>query len=304
MTDVLVAGAINTDLVARVERAPESGETVTGSAFDVFGGGKGANQTLASARSGPRTAILGAVGEDEFGRQRLSDLQADGVDTSAVLVRADAPSGVALITVEVASGQNRIAYVPGATLTITPSEASTAVQRLRPRVFLTTLELPPDSIAAAIAASRESGATVIMNATPEPEGAARFLEQIDILIVNEPEALALASGSDHDDWFILAEELRRSGPSSVVITLGEKGAVASFAGERFEVGVPAVSVVDTTGAGDAVCGAFAAALAEGKQPVEALRYGTTAGSLACTVSGAQRSQPTRAEIERLLAQAS
>src|SRR5687768_7647383 len=116
MTDVVVAGAINTDLVARLPRAPEAGETVTGTAFNIFGGGKGANQTLAAVRSGAATAILGAVGQDDFGRQRLADLDADGVDTSAVLVRPSTASGVTLITVEDSTGQNRISYVPGATL--------------------------------------------------------------------------------------------------------------------------------------------------------------------------------------------
>ncbi len=302
MVDVLVAGAINTDLVARVTHAPESGETVTGSSFDVFGGGKGANQTLASARSGAITAILGAVGEDDFGRQRLVDLQADEVNVTAVLHRHDAPSGVALITVEEATGQNRIAYIPGATLTITPDEASVAVNTLRPRILLTTLELPPESIKAAIAACRKHGGTVIMNATPEPLGALPFLDLIDILIVNEPEATAL-SGSDggDQDWFAVAEQLRSKGPGSVIVTLGDKGAVASFNGTRVDVPVPPVTVVDTTGAGDAVCGSFASALAAGDTPAEALRYGVAAGSLACTIAGAQRSQPTRSQIEAILA---
>jgi ribokinase len=301
MTDVVVAGAINTDLVARVERAPESGETVTGSTFDVFGGGKGANQTLASSRSGAGTAILGAVGADDFGRQRLADLISDGVDVSAVLTRSDAPSGVALITVENATGQNRIAYVPGATLTITPEEARAAIVRLAPKVFLTTLELPAESIEAAIAAARECGAVVIMNATPEPEGAARFLTSIDTLIVNEPEAIALG-GAEDGDWFALADRLREMGPANIVITLGEKGAVASFQGDRISASVPSVSVVDTTGAGDAVCGSFAAAIATGDAPADALRYGVAAGSLACTINGAQLSQPGRAKILEILGQ--
>src|SRR3954463_13138889 len=105
---VLVAGTINTDLVARVERAPEAGETITGSRFDIFGGGKGANQALACARSGAVTAMLGAVGNDDFGRQRVEDLLTDEIDVESVLIAESASSGVALITVE-AGGQNRIA---------------------------------------------------------------------------------------------------------------------------------------------------------------------------------------------------
>jgi ribokinase len=301
MADVLVAGAINTDLVARVPHAPEAGETVTGSTFNIFGGGKGANQTLASARSRAATAILGSLGRDDFGEQRMTDLRTEGVDTSAVMVRDDAPSGVTLITVEETTGQNRIAYVPGATLTVTPDEARAAVEHLSPRCLLTTLELPPDSIAAAIAAVREHHGIVLLNATPEPEGAARFLGDIDCLIVNEPEATALLQRDAPADWFAAAEMLRERGPRWVIVTIGAEGAVASFEGDRVAIPAPPVTVKDTTGAGDALCGAFAAALARGVSPEEALRRGVAAGSAACTIDGAQRSMPTTGQIDALLA---
>lgn len=299
MTDVVVAGAINTDLVARLPRAPEAGETVTGAEFNIYGGGKGANQALGSARSGVATAILGAVGADDFGRQRLADLNADGINTSAVFVRQDTASGVALIIVERETGQNRISYVPGATLTITPTEAAEAVRRLRPRYLLTTLELPSDSIAATIEGARRAGATVLLNATPEPEGAARFLRSIDVLIVNEVEATSLL-GKAPGNWMSAAESLRELGPAWVIVTLGALGAVATFDGEQTSVPVPSVTVTDSTGAGDAVCGAFVAALASGLGPTDALQRGVAAGSAACMVDGAQRSMPTRAKIESLL----
>lgn len=301
MVDVLVAGAINTDLVARVLHAPEAGETITGSTFNIFGGGKGANQALAAARSGATTAILGALGRDSFGEARLNDLKADGVSVTGVMIRDDAPSGVALITVEDATGQNRIAYVPGATLTVTPDEAAEVAARLAPKCFLTTLELPPDSIAAAIEVVRKQGGRVLLNATPEPEGAARFLAHIDGLMVNEPEAVALVNKEVNGDWFAAAELLRKQGPRWVIVTLGADGAVASFDGERLAIPVPKVDVKDTTGAGDALCGAFAAAIAAGAAPGDALRRGVAAGSLACTVEGAQRSMPTKAAIDDLRA---
>ena len=142
---VLTAGSINTDLVVHVRRAPERGETVTGSAFATFGGGKGANQTLASVRSGAPTSILGAVGDDDFGRQRLADLERDGVDCQSVLISDKASSGVALITIE-ADGDNRIAYVPGATLTIGPNQAIEAINRVRPAAIMMTLELPHETM--------------------------------------------------------------------------------------------------------------------------------------------------------------
>jgi ribokinase len=301
MADVLVAGAINTDLVARVPRAPEAGETITGSTFNIFGGGKGANQTLASARSGARTAILGALGDDDFGRQRLADLRAEEIDVSAVAIRADGPSGVTLITVEERSGQNRIAYVPGATMTVSPDEARAAVESIRPAVFLATLELPAESLSAAIQSVRATGGLVLLNATPEPEGGARFLPDVDCLIVNEPEAAALLGRGASGDWPAFAEQLRARGPKWVIITIGAEGAVATFEGQQIWAPVPEIEVVDTTGAGDALCGAFAAAVAAGLGPEEALRRGVAAGSAACTVEGAQRSMPRVDQIEALLA---
>ncbi|HYO29115.1 MAG TPA: PfkB family carbohydrate kinase, partial [Thermomicrobiales bacterium] len=155
---VLVAGEINTDLVGRVERAPEAGETVSGSAFAIFGGGKGANQAVACARSGARTAMLSAVGDDDFGRQRLDDLLAEEIDVGSVDVTTEAASGVALIVVEEASGQNRITYIPGANLTVGPDAATAAVEAVGPTVVLATLALPEPTRRALFAAAREHGA--------------------------------------------------------------------------------------------------------------------------------------------------
>ena len=144
---VLVAGAINTDLVARVAKAPDAGETVTGSSFAIFGGGKGANQAIAAARSGAPTAMFGALGDDDFGRQRRADLDAEGIDTGLGRPQHDRRSGVALIVVEEETGQNRISYVPGATMTLAPAQARAAVDRVSTGVVLTTLEPPPETLA-------------------------------------------------------------------------------------------------------------------------------------------------------------
>ncbi len=297
---VLVGGAINTDLVARTTRAPEAGETVTGSDFNVFGGGKGANQTVASARSGARTVILGAVGQDDFGRQRLADLQREGVDVAAVTIDASMASGVALIAVE-ESGENRILYVPGATLTVTPEQAATAFDQVRPDVVLTTLELPIPTLERLYKAAREAGAVTMLNATPEPENGRTLVPLADVLVVNESEAVSLSEHSDGSpNWVDVAEALAALGPRCVVVTLGAAGAVVRD-GQRMErIAAPPVEVVDTTGAGDAFCGAMAARLAEGVDPIEAARVGVAAGSLAVTKAGAQPSMPHREEIDRLV----
>jgi ribokinase len=296
---VLVAGSINTDLVVNVNQAPAAGETVTGHGFGIFGGGKGANQAVASARSGASTAMLGAVGDDDFGWQRLADLNAEGIDCSGVMVSTTEPSGVALIIVE-SSGENRIAYVPGASLTVTSDKAISAFEQFRPGVVLTTLELPKDALSASIEAAKAAGATVIVNATPEPSQGRDLAALADILIVNETEACELLElpVSDHD-WGDLATKLVSFGPRSVVITLGSKGALLKTESETATIPSPKVEVDDTTGAGDAFCGALAAALAKGHFLSEAAKIGVAAGAVAVTKQGAQPSMPTLEEINRL-----
>ena len=298
---VLVAGSINTDLVARVTKAPEAGETVTGSAFAIFGGGKGANQAIATARSAAPTAMLGALGDDDFGRARRADLEADGIDTESVARSETAPSGVALIVVEEASGQNRIAYVPGATWTISPAQAQAAIERVQPAVILMTLEPPFAALDALLDAGRAIGATTVLNASPEAIGARKFLDRVDVLVVNETEAedllgyaVASANGAD------AALALSALGPTTIAITLGAAGAVVAHAGETRAFPAPPVEVVDTTAAGDSFSGAFAADLARGADPFTAARAGVVAGSLATTVPGAYPSIPRREAIAALL----
>jgi ribokinase len=292
---VLTAGSINTDLVARVRRAPEAGETITGESFAIFGGGKGANQTLASVRSGVETAILGAVGDDDFGRQRLADLRGDGVDIESVQVIPDRPSGVAVITVE-HGGENRIAYMPGATLGVSAEAAERAVARVRPTAILTTLELPADAIQTLIDRGKALGATIVLNATPEPAAGADLARQADVLIVNSTEARELLGwGSDEDDWSAAASELRERGPLTVVITLGGDG-VLVLGQREWRIPAPTVEVVDTTGAGDAFCGAFAAQIARSADVEYAAKIGVIAGAISVTKPGAQPSQPYWDEI--------
>lgn len=300
---VLVGGAINTDLVARVRRAPESGETVTGSDFQIFGGGKGANQALAAARSGAPTSMLGGLGQDDFGRQRRADLEADGIATAGIVAASDRASGVALITVE-ETGQNRIAYVPGATLAVRPEDATRCFWDSGATLVLTTLELPMDTLLSLYSAAIQARARIVLNATPEPELGRELMTRADVLIVNEPESLALlgiAHASGDRDWWNVAETLRGRGARDVIITLGAQGAIASTERGRFSATPPPVTVVDTTGAGDAFCGALCARLGRGELLGAALAAGVAAGTLACTMEGAQRSMPRRVDVDALAA---
>ncbi|MDF3043625.1 MAG: Ribokinase, partial [Thermomicrobiales bacterium] len=241
-------------------------------------------------------------GDDDFGRQRRADLDAEGIDTDSVVRSTTAASGVALIVVEEETGQNRISYVPGATMTLTPEQARAAVDRVKPQVVLTTLEPPPETLAALLDASRQLGATIVLNGTPEAIGAKPLLDRIDVLIVNETEAEDLlghpVSASQGED---AARSLAALGPGTVVVTLGAAGAAVAHGAQTASFSAPRVDVVDTTGAGDAFCGASAADLARGLDPFLAARTGVVAGSLATTVPGAYPGIPRREAIQRMLA---
>lgn len=292
---ILVVGTINTDLVARTRRAPEAGETVTGLSFGIFGGGKGANQAVAAARAGGQVAMLSGVGNDDFGRQRLADLTAESIDTGTIITTDRAASGVALITVD-QMGQNRIAYVPGAGWEVTAADAIAAIDAWKPDVVLTTLELKHDVLTAVFAEAKARGMTLICNATPEPSEGRDLIPMADVLIVNEQEALEL-DGSSESDWGAVAARLGRLGPKVVILTLGSDGALVWNDGEVTSIPAMPIDVVDTTGAGDTFCGAFAAFYSNGECVVDAAAKAVVAGSLSVTRAGAQPSIPTLAEIE-------
>jgi ribokinase len=296
--DVVVAGAINTDLVAVVERAPEAGETVTGSSFSIFGGGKAANQAVAARRSGASVVLVGAVGDDEFGRDRLAELGDEGIDLVHVAERRGMASGVALITVE-RDGENRIAYVPGPTLAVTGEQIVEALERARPKVYLQPNEVPLDAAQAALRRARELGAITILNAAPDAASARDLLSDTDYLIVNEVEAFDLAGRSGRFDE--IAAELAEDMHTSVVLTAGSDGAYGVHRDETCHEAAPKVDVVDTTGAGDTFCGAFASQVAAGASFEEALRWAVWAASLATTVAGAQPSIPRREAVDAFIA---
>lgn len=294
---IVVAGAINTDLVAVVDRAPEAGETVTGHSFHIYSGGKGANQAVAAQRAGARVALVGAVGDDGFGRDRRRELAEDGIDLDGVRVLDGIASGVALITVE-REGENRIAYVPGPTLKIDGDQIRRAIERVRPAVYLQPNEVPADAAAAALHAARSCDAITILNAAPDPGTAKPLLDDVDYLVVNEVEAAELLGRKA--DFAEMTEALARETATTVVLTAGSKGVYGWHDGEPLHVPAPPVTVVDTTGAGDTFCGAFATRVARGEAFSDALRWAVAAGSLATQKSGAQPSIPTAAAVDAFL----
>ncbi len=292
---VLVAGAINTDLVATVERAPAAGETVTGHAFAIHGGGKGANQAVAAARSGASVALLSGAGSDAFGEERLDGLKNDGIDTTWVIQSSAAPSGVALIFVE-KSGENRIVCVPGANLDVPAEIAGTVVAACAPGWVLATNELEPGTVRALLESAHRARIPVLFNATPDPETSAPLLPYVDMLIVNEGEATALLGGEQFDDPRETIGALRALGVETVVMTVGASGAYAGNQDVIVHHRPPTVAVVDTTGAGDTFCGALVAELARGGDLEDAVRYGVAASALSTTRQGAQSSIPWRRDV--------
>jgi ribokinase len=298
---IVVFGSVNLDLVARVARLPRPGETIAGTAFAALPGGKGANQALAARRAGAEVAMAGAVGNDPFAADALSGLAAAGVDLAWVNHVA-APTGVALIHVD-ADGQNAITVIPGAN-----SEARAATvpdaALIRGNTLLLQLEVPMDAVCDVAARAKRGGARVILNAAPAAELPANLLAAVDVLIVNSIEAAALAAAlgmPSAPEEFVTALHERRG--ASAVVTLGARGALAAAEGKLYTIAATPVGVVDTTGAGDAFAGVLAAALDRGAGWPEAISEATAAGSLACTVRGAQTALPERTAIQAAAAQA-
>lgn len=301
--DVLVVGSLNMDLRIRTPRLPAPGETLTGSGFDTDGGGKGANQAVAAARQGARVAMLGAVGQDAHGAALLAALQADGIDTHAVERIAGTPSGTAAILL-MPDGENSIVVIPGANHALTPERVRAQAARLRQaHVVVAQLECPLDAVTEALAIAREAGAVTVLNAAPVQPLDDALLGQLDWLVVNEIEAAALAGMPvpGPAEARAVAEQLRRRGPRQVLVTLGAEGLVLAGPEGTLALPAPRVQAADTTGAGDTVVGALAAALAAGRPLREALTRAQAAAALAVTRLGTQSAMPTAAEVDRLVA---
>jgi ribokinase len=286
--DLLVVGSANADLVIGVERRPAAGETVLGSDLTVHPGGKGANQAVAAARLGARTALLARVGDDAHGRLLLDSQRAAGVDTDGVLV-GGAPTGVALITVD-PSGDNSIVVSPGANGRLTPGDIRGAGELLaRARVVSLQLEIPLDTVAE-VARALPSGTRLVLNPSPPAPLPEDVLAVCDPLVVNEHEARYVLgeAGDRPEDW---ARDLLALGPRSVVVTLGAEGALVADAGGCVRLPSPEVDAVDTTGAGDAFTAALAWRLGLGQTLAEAAGFAVRVGAAAVTGRGAQESFP-------------
>ncbi|MGW2742139.1 ribokinase [Streptomyces sp. NPDC001450] len=296
--DLLVVGSANADLVIGVERRPAAGETVLGGDLAVHPGGKGANQAVAAARLGARTALLARVGDDAHGRLLLDSQRTAGVDTVGVLV-GGAPTGVALITVD-PSGDNSIVVSPGANARLTPADVRAAVSLLlTSRVVSAQLEIPLETVVEVVRNLAE-GSRFVLNPSPPRPLPTEVLAACDPLIVNEHEARVLLGDSvvseEPEAW---ARLLLAKGPRSVVVTLGAQGALVCDSSGVTRVPSVKVDAVDTTGAGDAFTATLAWKLGSGSALAEAAAHAARVGAAAVTKRGAQESYPTAAEVDSL-----
>ena len=302
---VVVVGAINTDLVITAPHLPAPGETVVGGGLQTFGGGKGANAAVAAARAGAKVVLIGAVGADESGEHALAQLRTDGVDTSAVAVFDDEPTGAALIVVD-AQGENQIVIGPGANGAVSPSHIRAALAESLPAadVVLVSTEIPFDAVAAAIQSAAAAQVQCLLNPAPVIAGLADLLAHGPVLTPNAIELNELARSLG--DASVPHEEeieacLRRLGnrtQAPVIVTLGDAGcAVRLPDGEVNRIPTHEIAdVIDTTGAGDTFNGVLAAHLATGATLNSAVSTAVVAASLSVTAAGARVGMPSASAI--------
>lgn len=302
MTEVLVIGSLNADLVVRAPRLPTAGETISGEDLKIIPGGKGANQAVAAARQRANVAMVGRVGRDGFGSLLVENLKSDGVDTSHVL-RVEASTGTAIIVVD-SSGQNSIVLSPGANGKISTQDVD-ALQG-DAKILLLQLEIPLQTVLHAASWGKTKGMTVILNPAPARDLPDELISIVDYLLPNESE-LAWLSGLPVDEVPAVesaARQLLTRGARNVIVTLGKTGAL--ILNEAMTKHIPSfkVEAVDTTAAGDGFIGGFASALLNGMDLELAVRYANACGALTATKFGSQPSLPRKAEVETFMKQAS
>lgn len=296
---VVVVGSLNMDLVARAQRLPRAGETLPGESFFTVPGGKGANQAVAVARLGGSVAMIGNVGDDDYGRQLHRALYVEGIDCQGVSTCPGVSSGVALITVDAAS-QNCIVIIPGANGLLTPRSVQRFDALLQAaEVIICQLEVPAETVAWTLARGHELGKQVILNPAPATGPlSADWFAHIDYLTPNESEAEALTgmAVTDQESARRAGERLLQLGAGKVIITLGAQGALRITAQGHQHYPASVVQPLDTTAAGDTFVGGFAAGLVRGLEEGEAIVFGQRAAALSVTRAGAQPSIPYLAEL--------
>lgn len=303
MTNIVVVGSLNMDLVIQVPTIPKPGETVLGDNFATFPGGKGANQAVAAARLGASVAMVGQVGADTYGESLINNLSTEGVNIDQIFVDEFSATGVAMISVD-ASGQNSIVVASGANFTLTGEHIQSAWEKIGDiDILIMPLETPPDTIFESARLANKRDVKIVLNPAPARLLDAELLSLVDVLVPNEHEILQVSEYYDSANTEVekAARTLIDQGVNAVVTTLGSKG-VSIVENSKNEVLLPpfSVDVVDTTAAGDSFVAALAVGLGEGKTLYEASYFANAAGALTVTKLGAQPSLPTRTDVKEFL----
>jgi len=301
---VAVLGIFVADLAFRAPRLPVMGETILGHGFASGPGGKGSNQAIAAARAGADVRMITRIGRDTFGEMAQKSWAADGVDTSAVTIDEALPTGAAFIFVSTETGNNAIIVESGAAANLSPADVAVAEAVIASsKVLVTQFEQPVETAIAGLTLARRHGVLTILNPAPAVPADPAIYALCDYVTPNETEAETITGQKVETEAEALAaaKAFLAMGARNALITLGEKGAFLH--GEAGTAMVPAFhvkTVVDTTGAGDAFNGGFATALAEGKPPLEAVRFANATAALSVQKPGTAPSMPARAAIEALL----
>lgn len=299
MGSVCVVGSISNDLVAYVRRHPMPGETLAGTQFEVFAGGKGLNQAVAAARAEAETTFIGSAGTDSFADKPLQVLVDAGVDITA-LGRSQLGTGIAHIVVT-SAGENSIVVISNANGEVTSEQVQGSSGLIETAdVLLLQFEIPMETNIEAGRIARAANTLVVLNPAPAQEVPEELLKVTDVIVLNETEAATLV-GRDAESENLARTLLSRYELEAVLVTIGEAGILVATQSEtRLIPSFPAGKVVDTVGAGDCFCGNFAAALAQRDNIFDAASWGAAAASLSVQVQGAAASMPTRVKTEALL----
>jgi ribokinase len=298
---IVIVGSSGTDMIIKLNRIPQPGETLLGGEFHITGGGKGANQAVSAARAGGQVAFVARLGQDDFGEQAIAAFLKERINVDHIYRDRKVSTGVALIFVD-KHGENSIGVAPGANGRLSPADLKKARNIFTgASVMVVQLEIPLDTVQTAALLAAKSGARVILNPAPARALPDELLRHVSLLTPNETEAELLTGIKVDSDSAAskAASILRARGVRTVILTLGARGAFVATNDSAQIVPGFKVKAVDTTGAGDVFNGALAVALAEEQPLIDAVRFANAAAAISVTRLGAQPSAPSRREIEKL-----
>lgn len=295
---ILVIGSSNTDMVIKSLRIPQPGETILGGTFFMNAGGKGANQAVAAARLGGDVSFIAKTGNDIFGKQAVELFSSEGIDVSGIIVDAQYPSGVALITVD-ANGENCIVVAPGANAALNIADIENAKEKIEEAsIILMQLETPVATIERIAEIASSTNSKVVLNPAPAAVLSDELLEKISVITPNQKEAEMLTGIkiNDKNTAMEAAKILQQKGIDTIIITMGSQGAFVFNNGESCLIESIKVNAIDTTAAGDVFNGALVVALANGKEIKTAVEFACKAAAISVTRLGAQASAPYLNEL--------